>query len=186
MARSTAALSAVERGTGLILEATRFAAWKHRDQRRIGRGSVPYINHPIALANVLWFEGRVRDPIVIAAAILHDTIEDTETTSEELRGAFGVAVAEIVVELTDVTWLRKQARKKLQVAKAASSSRRAKLVKLADKICNLRDIKSSPPPEWSLERRREYFDWAKSVVDELRGTNARLERRFDQAYRLKP
>ena len=186
MVRGAGSQAAVGRGTGLILKAMQFAAWKHRDQRRKGSGSVPYINHPIALAEVLWSEGSVRDSVVIAAAILHDTIEDTETTSAELRGAFGVTVAEVVVEVTDVTWLQKRARKKLQVAKAAKSSQRAKLVKLADKICNLRDIKASPPPDWSLERRREYFDWAKSVVDELRGTNAQLERRFDQAYRLKP
>jgi guanosine-3',5'-bis(diphosphate) 3'-pyrophosphohydrolase len=170
----------------LILKALRFASWKHRDQRRKGVGAVPYINHPIELAEVLWFEGRVHDPIVIAAALLHDTIEDTETTSAELRGAFGPLVAGVVEEVTDTKWLRSRARKELQVAKAAKSSHRARLVKLADKICNLRDIKAYPPRDWSLERQRAYFDWAKRVVDALRGTNARLERRFDQAYRLRP
>ncbi|MCU0757688.1 MAG: HD domain-containing protein [Steroidobacteraceae bacterium] len=186
MARGLTGMAGEGRGTGLILEALRFAAWKHRDQRRKGPKSVPYINHPIDLANVLWFEGRVRDPVVVAAAILHDTIEDTETTPDELRGAFGAVVADVVQEVTDVTWLRKRARKKLQVARAAGSSRRARLVKLADKICNLRDIKAHPPRDWSLERQREYFDWAKSVVDEIRGTNARLERKFDDVYRLRP
>ena len=186
MARSLSGMVGEGRGAGLILAALRFAAWKHRDQRRKGPHSVPYINHPIDLANVLWFEGQVRDPLVIAAAILHDTIEDTETTPDELRGAFGAAVAGIVDEVTDVTWLRKRARKKLQVARAGRASKRARLVKLADKICNLRDIKAHPPRDWTLERRREYFDWALSVVDEIRGTNARLERRFDDVYRLKP
>jgi guanosine-3',5'-bis(diphosphate) 3'-pyrophosphohydrolase len=175
-----------ERGTGLILKAAQFAAWKHRDQRRDGVEALPYINHPIALAQVLWFEGQVRDPVVIAAALLHDTIEDTETTSDELRGAFGASVAGVVEEVTDTKWVGKQVRKKLQVAKARKASRRAKLVKLADKICNLRDIKSSPPEHWNLERQREYFDWARTVVAGLRGTNAQLERRFDQAYRLRP
>jgi GTP diphosphokinase / guanosine-3',5'-bis(diphosphate) 3'-diphosphatase len=174
------------RGTGLILKAMRFASWKHRDQRRKGVGAVPYINHPIALAEVLWFEGRVRDPVVIAAALLHDTIEDTETTSRELHGAFGPLVAGVVEEVTDTKWLKKRARKELQVVKAAKSSPRARLVKLADKICNLRDIKAYPPRDWSLERQRDYFDWAKRVVDALRGTNARLERKFDQTYRLRP
>ncbi|MFO1456910.1 MAG: HD domain-containing protein [Steroidobacteraceae bacterium] len=186
MARSLSGMVGEGRGAGLILAALRFAAWKHRDQRRKGPHSVPYINHPIDLANVLWFEGQVRDPLVIAAAILHDTIEDTETTPDELRGAFGATVAGIVDEVTDVTWLRKRARKKLQVARAGRASKRARLVKLADKICNLRDIKAHPPRDWTLERRREYFDWALSVVDEIRGTNARLERRFDDVYRLKP
>ena len=174
------------RGTGLILRALRFAAWKHRDQRRKGPKQLPYINHPIDLADLLWFEGRVRDPVVIAAAILHDTIEDTETSADELRGTFGAAVADVVDEVTDVAWLRSRARKKLQVARAARSSRRARLVKLADKICNLRDLKASPPRNWSIERQREYFNWAKSVVDEIRGTNARLERKFDDVYRLRP
>ena len=186
MARSLSGMVGEGRGAGLILAALRFAAWKHRDQRRKGPHSVPYINHPIDLANVLWFEGQVRDPLVIAAAILHDTIEDTETTPDELRGAFGATVAGIVDEVTDVTWLRKRARKKLQVARAGRASKRARLVKLADKICNLRDIKAHPPRDWTLERRREYFDWALSVVDEIRGTNARLERKFDDVYRLKP
>ena len=186
MARSLSGMVGEGRGAGLILAALRFAAWKHRDQRRKGPHSVPYINHPIDLANVLWFEGQVRDPLVIAAAILHDTIEDTETTPDELRGAFGATVAGIVDEVTDVTWLRKRARKKLQVARAGRASKRARLVKLADKICNLRDIKAHPPRDWTLDRRREYFDWALSVVDEIRGTNARLERRFDDVYRLKP
>ena len=186
MARGLSGTMGEGRGAGLILAALRFAAWKHRDQRRKGPNSVPYINHPIELANVLWFEGRVRDPLVIAAAILHDTIEDTETTPDELRGEFGATVAAIVDEVTDVTWLRKRARKKLQVARAGRASRRARLVKLADKICNLRDIKAHPPRDWTLERRREYFDWARSVVDEIRGTNARLERKFDDVYRLKP
>ena len=140
MARSLSGMVGEGRGAGLILAALRFAAWKHRDQRRKGPHSVPYINHPIDLANVLWFEGQVRDPLVIAAAILHDTIEDTETTPDELRGAFGATVAGIVDEVTDVTWLRKRARKKLQVARAGRASKRARLVKLADKICNLRDI----------------------------------------------
>jgi guanosine-3',5'-bis(diphosphate) 3'-pyrophosphohydrolase len=186
MARGLTGMAGEGRGTGLILEALRFAAWKHRDQRRKGPKSVPYINHPIDLANVLWFDGRVRDPVVLAAAILHDTIEDTETTPDELRGAFGAVVADVVQEVTDVTWLRKRARKKLQVARAARSSRRARLIKLADKICNLRDIKAHPPRDWPPERQREYFDWAKSVVDEIRGTNARLERKFDDVYRLRP
>jgi guanosine-3',5'-bis(diphosphate) 3'-pyrophosphohydrolase len=174
------------RGSGLLLKATAFAAWKHRDQRRKGGDALPYINHPIALANVLWFEGRVRDPIVLAAALLHDTIEDTETTPEELEGLFGARVAGIVAEVTDVKWVGKKARKQLQVARAAKSSKRAKLVKLADKICNLRDILTSPPADWSLARRQEYFDWAKRVVDRLRGTNAALERRFDAVYAQRP
>src|SRR3990172_294271 len=124
---------------GVVLAAMEFAARKHKDQRRKDKDASPYINHPIALANVLWTEGEVRDPEVIAAALLHDTLEDTETTYEELRGQFGAMVDDMVAEVTDTKWLDKKVRKRLQVTKAAKSSRGAKLVKLADKICNLRD-----------------------------------------------
>lgn len=173
-------------GLALVLKAIEFAARKHRDQRRKDKRASPYINHPIALANVLWFEGGVSDPVVIAAALLHDTIEDTETSWQELRGEFGDAVAEIVLEVTDVKWLKKNLRKRLQVARARHSSVQARLVKLADKIVNLRDVASHPPAVWTLERRREYFEWAKEVIDQLRGTHPELERRFDDAYGLKP
>jgi guanosine-3',5'-bis(diphosphate) 3'-pyrophosphohydrolase len=173
-------------GVGLVISATNFAAWKHRDQRRKDVEASPYINHPIGLAEILWTEGGVTDPTVLAAALLHDTIEDTETTPKELRGQFGEKVAAIVEVVTDVKWLQKRSRKKLQVARAARSSKGAKLVKLADKISNVRDVLANPPADWTLERRREYFDWAKSVVDQVRGANLKLERRFDQLYRQRP
>ena len=171
---------------GLVLRAAQFAANKHQDQRRKDAKARPYINHPINLAEVLHTDGGVRDPVVIAAALLHDTIEDTETTYDELRGAFGAEVANVVVEVTDVKFLGKESRKRLQVAKAGRASERARQVKIADKICNLRDILASPPAGWSLERRQKYFDWAKEVVDEMRGVNPRLERMFDRLYRQKP
>jgi guanosine-3',5'-bis(diphosphate) 3'-pyrophosphohydrolase len=173
-------------GVALLLKATKFAAWKHKDQRRKDANASPYINHPIALASVLQEEGDVFDPIVLAAALLHDTIEDTETSYEELRGQFGDEIAEIVLEVTDTKWIDKAVRKRLQISKAGHASERAKLVKLADKICNLRDIIASPPAAWSTERKREYFDWAKRVVDQVRGTNSKLEQHFDSIYRQRP
>jgi len=176
----------VKHDMGLVIRAAHFAAHKHKDQRRKDAKASPYINHPIALAEVLHTDGGVSDPVIIAAALLHDTIEDTETRFEELRGAFGVEVARIVDEVTDVKFLAKESRKRLQVAKAGRASDRARLVKLADKICNLRDILASPPPRWSLTRRQEYFDWAKEVVDKARGVNPKLERIFDRLYRQRP
>jgi guanosine-3',5'-bis(diphosphate) 3'-pyrophosphohydrolase len=128
----------------------------------------------------------VDDPLVLAAALLHDTIEDTDTTWQELRGAFGEEIADVVLELTDTKWLDKTTRKRLQVQKASTSSDRAKLVKLADKICNLRDMLASPPAEWSLERQQKYFDWAKEVVDRIRGVHPELERRFDEVLARRP
>ena len=171
---------------GLVLRAAQFAANKHKDQRRKDVKATPYINHPINLAEVLHTDGGVHDPIVIAAALLHDTIEDTKTTYDELRGVFGTSVADVVVEVTDVKFLAKASRKRLQVAKAGRASERARLVKLADKICNLRDILASPPAGWSLARRQKYFDWAKEVVDQARGVNPGLERMFDRLYRQRP
>jgi guanosine-3',5'-bis(diphosphate) 3'-pyrophosphohydrolase len=171
---------------GLLLRATRFAAWKHRDQRRKGQRAEPYINHPLELAHVLWFEGGVRDEATLAAALLHDTLEDTQTSLRELQGEFGEEIAAIVLEVTDEPSLDWRVRKKLQVTRAKLASPRARLVKLADKICNLRSMISSPPQRWSIERRRAYFDWAREVVEQLRGTNPLLEERFDHVYRQRP
>jgi guanosine-3',5'-bis(diphosphate) 3'-pyrophosphohydrolase len=171
---------------GPIFEALQFAAHKHRDQRRKDPDASPYINHPIALANILWGAGGIHDPAVICAALLHDTVEDTETTEAELVEHFGPKVASIVMEVTDDKDLEKPERKQLQIDHAPHLSREAKLVKLADKIANIRDVASSPPANWPLERRREYFDWAKRVVDGLRGVNPSLEAMFDEAYRRRP
>jgi len=170
----------------IIFDALSFAADKHRNQRRKDADASPYINHPIALARLLRVEGGVDDATVLCAALLHDTIEDTETTTNELRARFGEKITAIVLEVTDDKALPKAERKSLQIAHAPQLSREAKLVKLADKICNLRDVASSPPTEWPLERRREYFEWAKCVVDGLRGIHPALEAVFDSAYAAKP
>ena len=169
-----------------LMTALTFAADKHKNQRRKDADASPYINHPIALVNLLLNEAGVEDQRVLIAAILHDTIEDTDTTEQELVKHFGKDVADIVLEVTDDKALPKAERKRLQIEHAAHISRRAKLVKLADKICNLRDISASPPAGWSVDRKREYFDWAKSVVDELRGVHPGLEHLFDKTYEARP
>jgi guanosine-3',5'-bis(diphosphate) 3'-pyrophosphohydrolase len=167
---------------GLILKALAFAACKHRDQRRKDLEASPYINHPIALANILCNEGGITDENVLCAALLHDTVEDTETSPEELTDVFGKTISDLVMELTDDKTLPKAERKRLQIEHAAHASSKAKLVKLADKISNLRDIASSPPAGWDLARKQEYFDWARKVVDGVRGVHAKLESVFDEAY----
>ena len=184
--RPSSVVASIDAGLPLILKALEFAALKHRDQRRKDALASPYINHPIALANVLTREGGVSDPVVLAAALLHDTVEDTQTTPAELRERFGDRIAGIVEEVTDDKNLPKTERKRLQVERAAHISREAKLVKLADKICNVRDVANHPPAKWDLTRRREYFEWAKAVVDRMRGLHPELERKFDEAYALKP
>ena len=170
----------------LLIKAIEFAADKHRNQRRKDAHASPYINHPIALDNVLANEAGVDDEKVLIAAILHDTIEDTDTTSHELVEVFGDEIAAIVLEVTDDMLLPKADRKRLQIEHASTISESAKLVKLADKICNLRDVADNSPTHWGLERRQEYFEWAKAVVDELRGVHPRLEQLFDEAYGNKP
>lgn len=167
---------------GLLLDATAFAADKHRHQRRKDAHASPYINHPIALANVLKNEGGIADIEVLIAALLHDTIEDTDATAEELETLFGKKITAIVLEVTDDKSLPKAERKRLQIEHAHTISHSAKLVKLADKICNLRDLLTGPPSDWSETRISEYFDWAKAVVDQLRGANPTLERVFDAIH----
>ena len=169
-----------------LLAALAFAAHKHRDQRRKGSIAPPYINHPIAVAQVLASEGGVGDTDILMAALLHDTIEDTETTVDELRQHFGEAVTAIVLEVTDDKSLRKEQRKALQIAHAAGLSHAARLVKLADKISNIRDIAHDPPDNWPLQRQQAYFDWAKAVVDQLRDTHPGLEAAFDLAFERRP
>lgn len=162
-----------------FIKAVSFAAEKHKNQRRKDVEASPYINHPIALANLLANEGDIANQDVLIAAILHDTIEDTETTEAELRSEFGARITSIVLEVTDNKSLPKHERKLKQIEHAPHASMDAKLVKLADKICNLRDILKSPPQDWSVERRQEYFKWAEAVVQGLRGTNVKLEKIFD-------
>ena len=169
-----------------LIQAANFAAEKHKSQRRKDADKTPYINHPLALAHVLAVEGDVDDVDVICGALLHDTVEDTETTESELLAGFGESITRIVLEVTDDKNLGKMARKEAQVAHAPHISDQAKLVKLADKISNLRDIAASPPAGWSLERKQDYFDWAARVINGLRGVHPKLEGLFDKAYSKRP
>jgi len=170
----------------LFIKALAFAAHKHRDQRRKDHRASPYINHPIALADVLCNEGGITDIETICGALLHDTIEDTEATGEELAQEFGAAIRDLVIEVTDDKALPPSERKRLQVVHADTLSDKAKLIKLADKICNLRDVVEHPPQGWDLARRQAYFDWAKQVIDGLRGVHAELEAAFDATYARRP
>jgi guanosine-3',5'-bis(diphosphate) 3'-pyrophosphohydrolase len=167
--------------TKKLFEALVFAASKHRDQRRKDAPGSPYINHPIGVANLLAGDGNVADEDVLLAAVLHDTIEDTNTTFEELAAMFGPRVAGFVREVTDDRALPKQTRKQLQIEHAPHLSEGAKHIKLADKICNVRDIVNDPPADWPIERRLDYFDWAERVVAGCRGANPALEKAFDDA-----
>ena len=170
----------------LIITALEFASKKHKDQRRKDAEASPYINHPIALAKVLCVEGEITDYKVICGALLHDTIEDTETTEAEIITLFGKSITKIVLEVSDDKSLPKAERKLQQIEHARHASKRAKLVKLADKISNLRDIINSPPADWSVQRKQDYFDWAKEVVDQVRDVSKMLGKAFDDVYACRP
>jgi len=166
----------------IIVKCTNFAAEKHKNQRRKNSEKIPYINHPIGVAYILTHEAKITDAEVIQAALLHDTVEDTDTTFEEIEREFGENVRNIVDEVTDDKSLPKAERKRLQIVHAKDSTYQAKLVKLADKLYNLRDLQAIAPDGWSQERCLEYFKWSKQVVDNLRGTNEQLEASLDAIF----
>jgi guanosine-3',5'-bis(diphosphate) 3'-pyrophosphohydrolase len=163
-----------------LLEAASFAAKKHTGQTRKGANAEPYINHPIEVANLLANVGKVEDFDVLIAAVLHDTVEDTGTTKEELTALFGERVCAMVLEVTDDRTLPKAERKQLQIEHAPHLSTGAKTIKLGDKISNITDILNSPPADWSLQRKLEYVAWGENVVKGIRGTNEFLEKHFDE------
>ena len=165
----------------LIARAWNFSAERHAKQRRKGEAQEPYVNHLAEVAELVATATEGRDGNLVAAAVLHDTVEDTATLPGELASIFNADVAELVSEVTDDKRLDKDQRKKLQIFHAAAKTPRAKLLKLADKTSNLRSMVKSPPSDWSLDRRREYLTWSKEVVLGLRGANSWLETQFDEA-----
>jgi guanosine-3',5'-bis(diphosphate) 3'-pyrophosphohydrolase len=176
--------------SALLLRALEFAAERHRKQFRKGLDRTPFINHPIQVASLLANDADETDPVLLAAAILHDVIEDTvESVSERdelcklIAEIFGEEVLSITLEVTDDKTLDKKDRKRLQIENASNKSVRAKKLKIADKIMNLRDITDNPPADWPLERISAYLDWAENVVAGLRGVNKKLEDMFDESLR---
>lgn len=169
-----------------LLKTLVFAANKHRDQRRKDVSKTPYINHPISVANILATEGNIQDIGILQAALLHDTVEDTNTTLEELRSTFGDRIANIVAAVTDDKSLPKHIRKQHQVEHTKHMSDHAKLVKMADKIDNLRDLQRNPPPNWSPEYVQGYFIWSRAVMANCKGLNSALEAALDELFSSLP
>jgi (p)ppGpp synthase/HD superfamily hydrolase len=164
-----------------VLKAADAAGRWHVHQRRKGAAEEPYINHLLEVASLVTEATEGKDPSLVIAALLHDAMEDQEVSVEMISEAFGAAVAEIVLEVTDDKCLPKAERKAKQVLSAPNKSQRAKVLKLADKTSNLRAIASTPPPDWSVKRRLDYVAWARDVARGLRGANSWLEKRFDAA-----
>lgn len=166
-----------------ILSAACFAAEKHAQQKRKGENAEPYFNHLLEVAELIAASSPDVDVELVMAAFLHDTVEDTGVTLQELEQRFGEDVASLVAEVTDDKSLPKEIRKQLQVEHTPEKSPRAQTLKLADKISNLRAVLSSPPVGWSLERKRQYFEWARQVISGIASPNKYLKSEFDKAYR---
>ena len=167
----------------MVLKAADAAARWHVHQRRKGAAKEPYINHLLEVASLVAEATGGKDPDLVIAALLHDAIEDCEVPKQLIAETFGDIVANLVAEVTDDKKLPKEERKAIQAETAHKKSDRAKVLKLADKTSNLRTLASSPAPDWSVRRKLEYIEWARKVVDGLRGANAMLEKQFDEAAR---
>jgi len=169
----------IDRDLNALLEGVEFAADKHQNQTRKDPDKTPYIIHPIGVAERLLIIGHVRDPDILIAALLHDTVEDTETSFEEIEAKFGPRVRGFVQEVTDDRSLQKEERKRLQIVNAPHKSAGAAMIKLADKLYNLQDLDRMPPEDWTQERVDHYFKWAKEVVDHLPWVNGKLKKAVD-------
>jgi (p)ppGpp synthase/HD superfamily hydrolase len=166
-----------------ILEAAHFASERHASQRRKGASGEPYVNHLLEVAQLVSSALTEPDPHLVMAALLHDTIEDTGLTRDEIEHRFGADVADLVVEMTDDKSLPKAERKRLQIEHAHKKSVRAQVIKLADKISNLRSLLISPPADWDEERKNQYFRWSRQVVDALSAPNPVLKEEFDRTFK---
>lgn len=167
----------------MILKAVNFAAEKHKGQFRKGNRNTPYINHPIKVANLLSEMAKITNEDILAAAVLHDVIEDTDVTHSELVYLFNNNVANMVLEVSDDKNLSKTERKAFQIQNAPNLSYNARLIRIADKICNIQDICGVDAPQWDYERKYEYLEWAKEVVDRIKGTHDVLENYFYDEHR---
>ena len=164
-----------------LLKAADFAADKHKMQRRKGYLRIPYINHPLKVALILTDAGESSIDLIISA-LLHDVLEDTPTTKNEIENIFGLNVLSIIIEVTDNMSLSEKERKAEQIIKAPGLSDSAKKIKIADKICNIRDILNYPI-HWSRKRKLRYVEWSKQVVDCCCGVNQVLDEWFEEVYK---
>ena len=162
----------------LVSEAAELAARRHTGMARKGRGNEPYVNHLAEVANLLAFATEGADAELVAAGWLHDTIEDTGITRGELAEKFGERVAAVVVEVTDDMSLPKEQRRQKQIEDAPHKSPGAKLVKIADKISNIRARIVREPSKGQREDLADYVAWAEKVVARCQGINAALDAKF--------
>ncbi len=165
----------------LVVRALAFATLRHTDQRRKGKRAQPYVNHLAEVALLVSEATEGADPALVAAALLHDVVEDQNVTGAEIEATFGADVAALVLAVTDDKALPAAERKRLQIVHSAHLPARAKLLKLADKTANMRSLAEDPPLDWSRARATDYVTWSRDVVAGLRGVSPGLEAAFDQA-----
>ncbi len=164
--------------SSFVLDAAAFAAARHADQRRKHCDGAPYINHLLEVAREISVTAGNDDPATLAAALLHDALEATDSTAGEIAERFGAKVAELVLECSDDASLSRKERKQAQIDHAPNLTPSAKLIKLADKLCNVRDVRIAPSKKWSTKRRKAYVEWAGKVVTALGPVNDVLEKSF--------
>ena len=165
-----------------VFQALIFAADKHKNQRRKDLENTPYINHPIEVANFLIKHG-ITDSNIIICALLHDTIEDTNTSFEEIKELFGEEIALTVRDCTDNKKLDKITRKKEQIEHAKYIRNNAKLVKLADKYSNISMLAINPPSKWSPEEIIGYTHWGYAVCKNLFGINEKIDKTVSDMFK---
>lgn len=160
----------------LILAAIEFATDKHKDQVRKNKDKSPYITHPLLVTLYLVEDGKVRDSQLITAALLHDTVSDSVATSDEIQKKFGKQVALYVGEMTEDKGAPRAERKRRQVIAAAHQSLGAAQIRMADQLCNLKELRTTPPEDWNRTRIDEYYHWSQSVLDRLPTANPELKK----------
>lgn len=166
----------------LLARAYAFAALKHAGQWRRATPNEPYLHHLIEVANLLAFATEGTNPVLVAGGVLHDVLEDTDTTPAELRAVFGQDVASLVAEVTDPAGLSEAERRQRQIEHARVLSADARLIKIADKTSNIRERLKAHPDGRRDQKILDYVEWGAMVVAGCRGLNARLEDAFDEAY----
>ena len=163
-----------------LTQALAFAAEAHANQRRKGAAQEPYLNHLVEVLDLVTQATGGDDVDLLIASLLHDVVEDTNVTEEELTESFGTRVAEIVQANSDDMSLPKDERRRKRIADMPRKAPDARIVKTADVISNIRAIVTSPPAGWTADRKLGYLDGCRQLIDAGRGANAALEKVFDQ------
>jgi len=160
-----------------------FAARQHGVATKKGQPEIPFFHHCLEVAHTLIRIAKIRDATTLIAALLHDTIEHADTDPQAIRERFGEDVLAIVQEVSDDKHQPTEIRRKRQLAQIPQLSHPARLIRLADKFCNLLDRVQHPPPQWSAADLQTYCKWSRSAVAALRGSNSALEQAYEQRYR---